>query len=149
MQDKVRRYITVNPYAQLTLYYYYFIRPSITLTRVQWDTSTGNLQRHCNGCNSKVAPPGQGINDFAHGSTYSPARMRYLAALWVSRSGRPYIAIQDPDLLAILRMLYSRVEIPHPTTLSRDVREIFEMTQQNIAKELQVICVSGVVLYEN
>ena len=114
------------------------ISRSIALTHVWWDTSTGNLQHHCNGCNSKVAPAGQGVNNFAHGSTYSPGCMRYLAALWVSQSGHPYVAIQNPDLLAIFCMLYGHVEVPQPTTLFRDVREIFEMTQQNVAKELQV-----------
>lgn len=91
-----------------------------------------------NECNKKVAPPGQGINDFAHGSTYSKARMRYLLAVWVVRRHRPYTIIQDDELLAIFRMLYSRVEVPHPTTLSKDVKEMFVIAQKNVAKELQV-----------
>ncbi len=108
------------------------------VTRVRWDTSTGNLQRHRTECNKKVAPAGKGINDFAHGSTYSKAKMRYLCALWVSRRHRPYTIVQDDELLDIFRMLYSQVSVPHPTTLSRDVREVYEMTRLEIAKKLQV-----------
>ncbi|KAI0804478.1 hypothetical protein BC629DRAFT_1283162 [Irpex lacteus] len=115
-------------------------KPSaVPLTRVRWDTSTGNLGRHLNHCAGKAAPPGQGINDFAHGSTYSKARMRYLCAVWVARHHRPFTIVQDDELVDIFRMLYSRVEVPHPTTLSRDVREIYEMTRDEIAKDLQRI----------
>ena len=106
--------------------------------RVRWDTSTGNLQRHCKTCDVKVAPPGKGVNDFAHGSTYTAARLRLLCTLWIAESKRPFLIVRDERLLEIFRMLYSRVEIPHPTTLSRDVREMFAMTRANIAKDLQV-----------
>lgn len=111
---------------------------AVPLTRVRWDTSTGNLNRHLNQCKAKVAPAGQGINDFAHGSTYSKAKFRLLCSLWVARHHRPYTIIQDEELLAIFRMLYGRVEVPHPTTLSRDVREVYVMTQLTIARKLQV-----------
>lgn len=94
--------------------------------------------RHKDECEKKVAPVGKGINDFAHGSTYSKARMRYLCALWVVRRHRPYAIVDDPELLEIFRMLYSRVEVPHSTTLSRDVKEIFSIAQKNVARELQV-----------
>ena len=64
--------------------------------------------------------------------------MRYLCAIWVAECKRSYRIVQDPPLLEIFRMLYSRVEVPHPTTISRDVREIFGMARANIAKQLQV-----------
>lgn len=118
--------------------YSYYSPNSSAVTRVRWDTSTGNLNRHTEACNAKVAPAGQGIKDYAHGSTYSKAKFRYLCTLWVARNHRPYTIVQDEELLDIFRMLYSRVEVPHPTTLSRDVREVFEMTRLEIAKRLQV-----------
>ncbi len=64
--------------------------------------------------------------------------MRYLCALWVTRCHRPYAIVADDELLAIFRMLYAQVEVPHPTTLSRDVKEIFLIAQKNVAHMLQV-----------
>ena len=78
------------------------------------------------------------IETFAHGSTYSKARMRYLLGMWVSRRSRPYIIVQDPELLEIFKMLYAKVEVPHPTTLSRDVKEMFIISRKYIFSLLQV-----------
>ena len=58
--------------------------------------------------------------------------------MWVARSHRPFSIVNDPDLLDIFRMLYAPVEVPHPTTVSRDVQFIFKQARVEVAKYLQV-----------
>ncbi len=64
--------------------------------------------------------------------------MRYLLAKWIAVHGRPFVIIVDAELLAIFRMLYAKVEVPHPTTLSRDLREIFQISRAHLADQLEV-----------
>lgn len=63
--------------------------------------------------------------------------MRYLLSIWVARRHRPFQIVQDPELIAIFRMLFAKVEIPSPSTISRDVREIFGLARSHVAKVLQ------------
>ncbi|THH15827.1 hypothetical protein EUX98_g9402 [Antrodiella citrinella] len=110
-----------------------------TLTRAHHDDSTSNLVRHVDICkpDDAVAPAGKAINDFAHGSTYSKALFRYLLSLWIACRHRPFSIIEDPELIRIFRMLYAQVEIPSASTISRDIQEIFTLSQAHIAKLLQ------------
>ncbi|GJE85026.1 hAT transposon family protein [Phanerochaete sordida] len=109
------------------------------LTRARWDDSTSNLVRHVNACNkSSKPPPGQkAIDDFAQGTTYNPAKFRVKLNIWIARRHRPYNIVQDPEFLELLRMLNAKVEVPHPTTISRDIREIFTITREAVGKMLQ------------
>lgn len=113
------------------------------VSRVRWGDGTGNLSKHVKQCEKKdqQVPEGQRINDFAHGSTYTKARFRYIFAKWIARRNRPFTIAQDPELLELFRMLYAKVEVPHPSTISSDVREIFRMARKQLAKVLQV-CMS-------
>jgi hypothetical protein len=108
------------------------------VTRVRHDRSTSNLNRHVEKCSGKLAPAGQRINDFAHGSTYSKAEFRYLITLWVSLCHRPFTIVADPPLQRMLRMLYAKVDIPSPTTVSRDVKEVYRIAKKNVGSVLQV-----------
>lgn len=110
------------------------------LTRAQWDDSTSNLGRHVTACTKGSTPPAgqQSINTFAQGSTYTPAKFRYKLAVWIARRHCPYAIVQDEEFLELLRMLNSKVEVPHPTTVSRDIREIFTFSRTSIRKILQV-----------
>ena len=46
-------------------------------------------------------------------------------------------------------MLHSRIDIPHPTTLSRDVKEVFGITQTAVIERLKLhlglfhLCIDG------
>lgn len=107
------------------------------VTRVRHDRSTSNLNRHVERCSSRLAPAGQRINEFAHGSTYSKAELRYLITLWVSSCHRPFAIINDPPLQRILKMLFAKVDIPSPSTVSRDVKEAFTIAKKNVGSILQ------------
>ncbi|THH18736.1 hypothetical protein EUX98_g8907 [Antrodiella citrinella] len=128
------------------------IRPGISpssVSRVRHDDSTSNLSRHIRICNPKVLAPGTGIEQFAHGSTYNKAHFRFLIALWIARRHRPHAIVSDPELLQLFRMLYAKVEVPSPSTVSRDIREIFLMSRANVAAQLQAhvgrlhLCIDG------
>ena len=108
------------------------------VTRSRTDESTSNLNRHVKSCDEKATPSGQTITDFAHSSTYSKAEFRYLISLWVTQCHRPFAIVEDPPLLRIFRMLYAKVDVPSATTVSRDVKEIYQVSKVNVGKILQV-----------
>lgn len=85
----------------------------------------------------------QQITAFSSGTTYSVARFRYLLAMWCARCYRPFNIVKDDELVEIFTMLYARIDVPHPITVSCDVKEIFRISKENVAKVLQV---SSVVL---
>jgi hypothetical protein len=59
-------------------------------------------------------------------------------ALWAARRHRPYAIVADPELIEIFTDLNSKVIVPSPTTVSRDVREIYAMSRKKVAAILQV-----------
>ena len=111
--------------------------PGTYLTRSHSDNSTSNLNNHVKVCEPTLAEGEQSIAAYAAGSTYSPERFRYLVTMWVTKCHRPFIIIEDEPLQEILRMLYSTVEIPVRTTVSRDVQEVFKIAKKSVAEFLQ------------
>lgn len=112
-------------------------RPSVKVNRERFDDSTGNLAAHVKICNPKEMEM-ESITAFANGSTYSGPRMRYLLAIWCARRHRPFKIVEDPELVEIFGMLYSRAEIPSRVMISRDINEIFNLAKTNVAQSLQV-----------
>ncbi len=106
--------------------------------RARHDDSTSNLKRHVNACDSKVAPDGATISNFAHGSTYNKATFRVQLALWIARRFRPFAIVEDPEFRNLLTMLYARVDIPSAKTISRDIKEIHALARENVKLVLQV-----------
>ena len=76
--------------------------------------------------------------EFAAGVTYSNARFRVQLALWVARHHRPFAIVEDPELRVLLRMLYSRVEIPSRVTVARDVHLILRDAKERLIGYLKV-----------
>ncbi|KAL1947002.1 hypothetical protein VTO73DRAFT_13963 [Trametes versicolor] len=100
------------------------IHPGIWVDRSDYEDSTGNLRRHVLKCEPAQTPESEAITAFAAGSTYSAARVRYYLALWCARHHRLFLAVEDAEFRALLRMLYGRVEIPSRVTVSRNVQLI-------------------------
>ncbi|KAL1940908.1 hypothetical protein VTO73DRAFT_7544 [Trametes versicolor] len=96
--------------------------PSKHVDRSDYEDSTGNLIRHVSSCDPADVPEGELISAYAHGVTYTPARLRFLLAMWCARRHRPFRLIEDPELCEILHMLYDKVDIPSRWTISRDIR---------------------------
>ena len=75
---------------------------------------------------------------YVHGSSYTPERLRIKVAIWVSRCNRPFAIIEDQELLDIFCDLHSKVETPSRQTVSRDIKQMFDISQKQVAKMLQV-----------
>ena len=58
--------------------------------------------------------------------------------MWCARRHRPFNIVKDDELNEIFHMLYARAEVPHPVTVSRDVKDIFALCKQNVVDVLQV-----------
>jgi hypothetical protein len=85
-----------------------------------------------------LAPGSTSISSFAHGSSYTPQKFRMKLALWVARRHRPFTIVEDKELVDIFTDLNNKVEVPSRFTVSRDVKEIFYMSQIKVAAILKV-----------
>lgn len=108
------------------------------IVRARYDDSTSNLKRHVDACDGKIAPGDATITSFAHGSSYDKASFRFWIALWVARRYRPFLIVEDPELLKLFTMLFARVDVPSASTVSRDIKEIFDISRQAVRTTLQV-----------
>jgi hypothetical protein len=114
--------------------------PSIKVTRVRHDDSTSNLVRHAKACDGGMIRVGSSgsITAFAQGSTYTPQKFRMKLAIWVARRHRPFAIVEDDELIDIFMDLNNKVEVPSRFTVSRDVKEIFDMSRVKVAAILKV-----------
>ncbi|KIJ39995.1 hypothetical protein M422DRAFT_174391 [Sphaerobolus stellatus SS14] len=62
--------------------------------------------------------------------------MRYLLVLWVARWHRPFKIVEDPELIGIFKMLYSKVMTPSRFMVARDVDEIFTTMKAHVKQYL-------------
>jgi hypothetical protein len=112
------------------------IRSSNSVIYAHNDVSTSNLKHHVSHCDGQVAPGGC-INEFAHGSTYNKVEFCCLATLWVLQCHRPFAILDDCPLNRMFQMLYAKVNVPSASTVSRDVKKVYEITKKNVGKVLQ------------
>jgi hypothetical protein len=59
-------------------------------------------------------------------------------ALWVANSNRPFLIVEDRDLLAIFADLNLNCVTPSRHTTSRDVKEIFYIGRKEVGAFLRV-----------
>ncbi|THU83147.1 hypothetical protein K435DRAFT_871594 [Dendrothele bispora CBS 962.96] len=74
-------------------------------TRARYDTSTSNLSNHKQKCARTRDAAQTQITTFAQGGYYDKGEFRYEAALWISNSNRPFLAIEDKNLNNMFRIL--------------------------------------------
>ncbi|PIL32862.1 hypothetical protein GSI_04980 [Ganoderma sinense ZZ0214-1] len=123
--------------------------PSKHVDRADYEDSTGNLKRHVDVCDPDPTPESESITAFANGATYSPARMRFLLAMWCASRHRPFKVVEDPEFRAMLGMLYGKVQIPSRVTVSRDVQLILDETMARLMDRFENLpgkihlCVDG------
>lgn len=113
--------------------------PSVAVTRARHDDSTSNLMRHVRWCDHTAEPGSGSITAFAQGSTYTRHKHRMKIALWVARRHRPFSIVEDPELLDIFTDLNNKVVTPSRYTVSRDVKEIFQLSRKKVSELLKVI----------
>ena len=105
---------------------------------MEYQDSTGNLSRHVKACEPVDTPETEMITAYAGGATYSPARLRFLVAMWCARRHRPFGIVEDPEFHEIAHMLYSKAKIPLRWTVSRDVQTLFDSTKVRVREHLKV-----------
>ena len=59
-------------------------------------------------------------------------------ALWVACQYRPFVIVKDAELVDIFKDLNNKVEVPSCSTVSWDVKEIFDMSRKRVAAMLKV-----------
>ena len=119
--------------------------PSIYLDHVAHEDSTSNLLRHVRVCEPPETLEVESLTSFAAGSTYSKAKFRFLLAIWCARSHRPFSVVEDPEFRQIVRMLYSRAEIPSRISVSRDIQVLLDDSRARLVALLLVRCQSSEV----
>jgi len=97
-----------------------------------------NLLCHVKSCEGQVVEDSKSIVQYAHGSSYNKAELRYLISLWVVQCHRPFTIIEDAPLQRIFKMLYGKVEMPSEVMVSWDVREIHSVSKLCVGTVLQV-----------
>lgn len=115
-----------------------FRHPLKHVDRADYEDSTGNLGRHVRRCDPDDTAQTEMITAYGQGTQYSYARVRFYTAMWCSRRHRPFVIVEDAELLQLLKMLYGRVELPKRLTVSRDIQFIHETTKIRLIGMLKV-----------
>lgn len=108
---------------------------SVTVTHARHDDSTSNLGRHCKYCTA--VPNAQAAGQltmpmFAAGSTYSDIKLRYLIVKWCACNNRPMVIVKDEAYVEQLRMFNQGAVIPSDTTVSRDIKRVFDIVKAHV-----------------
>ncbi|KAG2029152.1 hypothetical protein BDR03DRAFT_936878 [Suillus americanus] len=132
-------------------------------TKVRWYLdkgdahSTGNMQKHVRSCWGdevlKAADQAKNTNEVRQKivgnflgkgkvtySHHQHTRVETRAELvhWVSESLHPFNIVKDHAFQSLMKTRRPEYYIPSPSTISRDVRQVFVRTQQRVATMLQV-----------
>jgi hypothetical protein len=98
-----------------------------------------NLFEHVCKCEPANTQALQQIIAFVKGLTYSAPHFCYLLAVWCAHQLRPFNIVTDNELTDIFHMLDARADVPHPMTVSRDVKDIFHVCKTNVIELLWVL----------
>ena len=118
----------------------YFCRSlSIKVTQGWADDSTSNLVHHIKACNGGMIGTSSGfITTFAQGSIYTPQKFHMKLTIWVVHHHKPFAIVKDDELIDIFMDLNNKVQVPSCFTVSQDVKEIFNISQGQIAAIIEV-----------
>ncbi|KAF9020505.1 hypothetical protein BDZ89DRAFT_912085, partial [Hymenopellis radicata] len=94
------------------------------------DASTSNLVRHVSMCKALGGGGQETITSFAHGSTYSHGRLRLLLVKEVAVCARPFAIAEDEPIRKIIRMCNVNARLISANTLSKDVKEVYEIMKK-------------------
>lgn len=59
---------------------------------------------------------------------------------WVAENKRPFAIVKDRAFLSLMKTGRPDYKVPSPSTVSRDVKEVFANCRSRVAKMLQVSC---------
>ena len=116
----------------LLLTYGLYSHPEISVVRARHDVSTSNLNQHEKKCNGVREANQTSVTSFTHGSTYSKELLHVYVALWTATSYRPFTIAEDPYFVKIVKMFNPNAVLPSDTTVSKDIREFFQIGRKNL-----------------
>lgn len=91
-------------------------------------------------CLGGKPPPGQGsVSDFAHGSTYSKGKFRYLLVCEMACSKRPFALVKDWPLVKTWQMMNAQIKVPSDDSVSRDVQRVYQWARPRIKELIKVL----------
>ncbi|CEL58797.1 hypothetical protein RSOLAG1IB_12198 [Rhizoctonia solani AG-1 IB] len=98
-----------------------------TQYRARKDTSSGthNLIRGAEACDLVRKVGQKSMVSTGEARKFSPTRLRALIALWCARNHRPFELFRDDLFTAIVDELRPGTSLPDPSTIGRDVRNIY------------------------
>jgi hypothetical protein len=132
-----KRYVGVLYGARNGLNAPFTSRPSNHITRARYDTSTKNLGSHVKSC-SPTTDSKQAITRYTNGGSYDKGAFRFYTVRWVTTKCRPFVIIEDEDLLMMFKTLNPNVETVSDTTVSRDVHDTFDLAFPQVVSKLEV-----------
>ena len=54
--------------------------------------------------------------------------------IWIIRSNRPYLIVEDEYFIKLLHLFKSHVDIPSANTVSSDLKEIYKLMKARVVK---------------
>ncbi|KAJ3505977.1 hypothetical protein NMY22_g17397 [Coprinellus aureogranulatus] len=123
-------------------FYCKFKPTSVFCTRVYYDESTSNFNRHdreCPHAPANATPESRALVTYVGGSQYSRSRHRLKIVIWIAHRVRPYSIIEDEELLDIFRDLHGPCKTVSRHTLSRDIIEVHGLTKEAVVTWLQTV----------
>lgn len=114
----------------------HFFSTGVKLLRSPMDSSTSNLQRHVARC---ITDPKAGsIEMYAHGSTYTPGRLRFYMVEEVTVHHRPFALFEDAAMIKIITMFNPMARLVSANTISTDAKEVHSISKVNVVATLDV-----------
>ncbi|KAF5325785.1 hypothetical protein D9611_000913 [Ephemerocybe angulata] len=101
--------------------------------RMKTSSGTGNLVAGINACNQRRGISTSSSTSGSH-VPYTQANHRALLAMRCATNMRPFNFVQDPMYRAEVDMLRPGTSIPDPTTVSRDVKLLYEKMSIHVGK---------------
>jgi hypothetical protein len=110
--------------------------------RARKDTSSGthNLRTKAAICDARFLAEREDSLLHTPARDFSPARFRAILGLWCARNHRPFEAAQDELHALMINELRPGTHIPDRTTISRDVRRIYERNADRVCAYFKVKC---------
>ncbi len=71
---------------------------------------------------------------------YTPAAHRTLIVLRCAKSHRPFNSVADEDYQAEVQMLQPGTILPHPSTVSHDIKAIY-LTMSILVRQYFMVCI--------
>ena len=109
-------------------------------SRLKTSSGTKNLNDSVKACDARLGIVSPTLQQSGAGHIpYSPANHRTLLALRCAKNMRPFNFVSDPLYIAEVNMLRPGTKLPDPTTVSRDVKLLYEQLSMHVSDYFQVI----------